>query len=202
MEKNRLEAFSDGVLAIIITIMVLELTLPTGDTIQDFAQILPTLLTYVLSFFFVAIYWVNHHLMFNITGKINLKILWANMVWLFIISLIPFTTAWAGKHPTSWAPLSIYFADMALASISFHILYALILHEKGEKIHFGIRNIASLVVYTLAAALGGFCPIAAYIIVAIISLWWIFPHKNKNSSASTSTPDEQTPPETNQDNAE
>lgn len=175
MDKNRLEAFSDGVLAIIITIMVLELTLPVGDKFKDFAGILPTLLTYLLSFFFVAIYWVNHHLMFNISGKVNLKILWTNIIWLFVISLIPFTTAWAGKYPTSWAPLSVYFADMALASISFHILYALILHEKGEKIKFGVRNITSLVVYALAAGLGGFCPIAAYVVVAIVSLWWVIP---------------------------
>ncbi len=182
MEKNRLEAFSDGVLAIIITIMVLELSLPAGDGIKDFGAIMPLLLTYLLSFFFVAIYWVNHHLMFNITGKVNLKILWANIVWLFVISLIPFTTAWAGKYPTSWAPLSIYFADMALACISFHILYALILHEKGEKIRFDVRNISSLVVYTLAACLGGFCPIAAYVVVALVSLWWIFPMKKKKAA--------------------
>ena len=179
MEKNRLEAFSDGVLAIIITIMVLELSLPLGDGIKDFAVILPTLLTYLLSFFFVAIYWVNHHLMFHISEKVNLKILWVNIVWLFVISLIPFATAWVGKYPTSWAPLSIYFGDMALACITFHVMYAFILQEKGEKVRFDVRNIASLVVYTLAAGLGGFCPIAAFIVVAIVSLWWVFPAKKK-----------------------
>jgi len=188
MEKNRLEAFSDSVLAIIITIMVLELSLPVGDGIKDFAAIMPTLLTYLLSFFFVAIYWVNHHMMFTITGTVNVKILWANMVWLFVISLIPFTTAWVGKYPTSWAPLSVYFADMALASISFHIMYALILREKGEKIRFGVRNIVSLVVYTLAAAVGGFCPIAAFILVAIVSLWWIVPSKKKFSTPDAASP--------------
>ena len=179
MEKNRLEAFSDGVLAIIITIMVLELTLPLGDGFKDFAAIMPLLLTYVLSFFFVAIYWVNHHLMFHISERVNLKILWVNIVWLFVISLIPFTTAWVGKYPTSWAPLSIYFGDMALASITFHLLYALILKEKGEKVKFDVRNYVSLAVYTLAAGLGGFCPIAAFIIVAAVSLWWVFPARKK-----------------------
>ena len=181
MEKNRLEAFSDGVLAIIITIMVLELSLPVGDKLSDFANILPTLLTYVLSFFFVAIYWVNHHLMFNIAEKVNLKIVWVNIVWLFIISLIPFTTAWAGKYPTSFAPLAVYFADMALASIAFHVLYALILHEKGAKIKFTARNYISLAVYTLAAIFGGFCPVAAFIVVALVSCWWIFPQKKKDN---------------------
>lgn len=190
MEKNRLEAFSDGVLAIIITIMVLELSLPVGDKFKDFAAILPLLLTYVLSFFFVAIYWVNHHLMFHLTERVNLKILWVNIVWLFVISLIPFTTAWVGKHPTSWAPLSIYFADMALACITFHIMYALVLREKGEKVRFDARNIVSLVVYALAAGLGGFCPIAAFIVVALVSLWWVIPKKIKKSKADSQNSDQ------------
>ena len=179
MEKNRLEAFSDGVLAIVITIMVLELSLPAGDGIKDFANILPLLLTYVLSFFFVAIYWVNHHIIFNMLEKVNLKIIWVNIIWLFIISLIPFTTAWAGKYPTSFAPLAVYFADMAFASIAFHIMYFLILKAKDEKCKLGLRSIASLVVYTLAAAVGGFCPIAAFIVVALVSCWWIIPERKK-----------------------
>ena len=186
MDKNRLEAFSDGVLAIIITIMVLELSLPVGDGIKDFAGILPLLLTYVLSFFFVAIYWVNHHIMFSLTERVNLKILWMNIVWLFVISLIPFTTAWVGKYPTSWAPLSVYFADMALACITFHIMYALVLREKGQKVKFDVRNITSLIVYALAAGLGGFCPIAAFVIVALVSLWWVIPMKQNKSVASYS----------------
>ena len=202
MEKNRLEAFSDGVLAIIITIMVLELSLPAGDKFSDFAGILPTLLTYLLSFFFVAIYWVNHHLMFNISGKVNLKILWANMIWLFIISLIPFTTAWAGQHPTSWAPLTVYFADMALASISFHVLYGLILQAKGEKIKFGVRNIVSLLVYALAAGLGGFCPIAAYVVVAVVSLWWVFPMPKKKGAAEQQESPQQEKPAADTDEQE
>ncbi|MBO4252158.1 MAG: DUF1211 domain-containing protein [Clostridia bacterium] len=179
MEKNRLEAFSDGVLAIVITIMVLELSLPAGDGLKDFADILPLLLTYLLSFFFVAIYWVNHHLIFNVLGKTNLKIIWVNIIWLFVISLIPFTTAWAGKYPTSFAPLSVYFSDMALASIAFHVLYFLIMRQNGEKCKLGLRSIVSLVVYTSAAAVGGFCPVAAFIVVAIVSCWWVFPERKK-----------------------
>jgi uncharacterized membrane protein len=183
MEKNRLEAFSDGVLAIVITIMVLELSLPAGDKMADFANILPLLLTYVLSFFFVAIYWVNHHIIFNKVEKVNVKIIWVNMVWLFVISLIPFTTAWAGKYPMSFAPLAVYFADMALASIAFHIMYFLIQRAKGEKCKLGLRSIVSLVVYTLAAMVGGFCPIAAFIVVAAVSCWWIFPEKEKGKES-------------------
>lgn len=93
MEKNRLEAFSDGVLAIIITIMILELKQPVGAALSDFLALMPTLLAYLLSFVFVAIYWVNHHLMFQQAEKINVKILWCNIAWLFVMSFIPFCTA-------------------------------------------------------------------------------------------------------------
>ena len=185
MTKNRLEAFSDGVLAIIITIMVLELGLPAGDKFRDLAAIAPTLLGYLLSFFFVAIYWVNHHMVFHDVETVNLKILWSNVVWLFIISFIPFATAWAGKYPSSWAPVTVYFADMALASVTFHVMYYFIVKENGlenpaekaKPFRLDLRSIMSLIVYTAAAGVGAFCPIAAYVAVAIVSLWWIVPKK-------------------------
>ena len=180
MEKNRLEAFSDGVLAIIITIMILELKLPESDGLSDFLALWPILLAYLLSFAFIAIYWVNHHLIFHDTAKINLGILWCNIAWLFVMSFIPFATAWVGLHPTSWAPLAIYFADMSLASITFHLMYYLIIKQNGQKFTLGLRSIISLITYFLAACLGGFCPVAAFIIVAAVSCWWIFPEKPKS----------------------
>ena len=179
MEKNRLEAFSDGVIAIIITIMVLELKQPVGERLKDFFDLGPTLLAYLLSFVFVAIYWVNHHLIFQLAEKINVKILWCNIAWLFVMSFIPFSTAWVGTYPTAWAPLSVYFLDMALASVAFHIMYFLILRENGIKFSLNARSIISLVTYTGAAMFGGFCPIAAFIIVAVVSCWWIFLAKGK-----------------------
>ena len=179
MEKNRLEAFSDGVLAIIITIMVLELKQPVGDAWRDFWSLWPTLSAYFISFFFIAIYWVNHHLIFQIAQTINVKILWCNIVWLFVMSFIPFSTAWVGTYPSSWAPICVYFADMALASIAFHLMYYLILHEAGAKFHWTLRSILSLIIYSAAAAFGGFCPVAAFIVVALVSAWWIFPAKKK-----------------------
>ena len=182
MDKNRLEAFSDGVLAIIITIMVLEFSLPNGDGFRDFFALGPTLLSYLLSYFFVAIYWVNHHLIFHAAERVNLKILWCNVVWLFTMSFIPFTTAWVGKYPTSQAPLTVYFTDMALASIAFHVMYYLIARENGEKkLRLNARSIISLITYAAAAGLGGFCPIAAYIAVAAVSLWWVVPAKKRPS---------------------
>ena len=178
MEKNRLEAFSDGVLAIIITIMILELKQPVGDGLKDFLALGPTLLAYLLSFVFIAIYWVNHHQIFQKAEQINVKILWCNIAWLFVMSFIPFTTAWVGTYPTSWAPLSVYFADMSLASITSHGMIWLIARENGEKFRLGLRSIVSLIVYFAAAVLGGLCPIAAFIVVAVVSCWWIVPEKN------------------------
>lgn len=181
MEKNRLEAFSDGVLAIIITIMILELKQPEGDSITNFLKLAPTLLAYLLSYVFIAIYWVNHHLIFEKTEYINVHILWCNFAWLFTMSFIPFATAWVGTYPTSWFPLSLYFADMSLASITFHLMYYLIIKSSGQKEAFKLnaRSIISLLTYFLAAVFGGFFPIAAYILVAAVSCWWIFPEKIK-----------------------
>ena len=181
MEKGRLEAFSDGVLAIIITIMVLELGLPGGDGVDDLLVLAPTLRAYVISFLFIAIYWVNHHQMFHDVEKVNVKVLWCNIAWLFVMSLIPFSTAWIEAYPESWFPLTHYFADMALAAIAFHLMAYLIARENGRPFKLGVRSIVSLATYCLAAVLGGLCPVAAYIAVAAVSCWWIVPMKPRES---------------------
>ena len=183
MDKNRLEAFSDGVLAIIITIMVLELKQPAGDNWGDLLALGPIILSYVLSFIFVAIYWVNHHLIFQQAERINVKILWCNIAWMFSMSFIPFTTAWVGSYPNSGLPVGLYFADMLLACLTFHLMYYLIAVENGRKNEFRLspRNVISIITYFLAAVLGGLCPVAAYIVVAIVSCWWIIPAKTKHS---------------------
>ena len=182
MEKNRLEAFSDGVLAIIITIMVLELQLPSGDSWHDIGALWPILLAYLISFLFLAIYWVNHHLIFQMAKTINVKILWCNIAWLFVLSFIPFATAWVGLYPRSYVPLCLYFADMFLASVAFHLMVYLITKEKGEKLVLGVKSYISLGTYFLAAVLGGFCPSVAFVAVAAVSCWWIFPEKKQVST--------------------
>lgn len=181
MEKNRLEAFSDGVLAIIITIMILELKQPPGDGWGDFLSLAPTLLTYLFSFVFIAIYWVNHHLIFHDVQQVNVKILWCNIAWLFVMSFIPFATAWVGTYPDSWAPLCLYFGDMSLACITFHLMCYLIFKDSrpDEEFKLGVRSVASLFSYIAASLLGGFFPAAAFILVAIVSLWWIVPMKQE-----------------------
>lgn len=181
MEKNRLEAFSDGVLAIIITIMILELKQPVSDSWGDFLKLWPTLLTYLLSFLFISIYWVNHHTIIHQASQVNYPILWCNIAWLFVMSFIPFTTAWIGTHPTSFAPVCLYFADMLLACLTFHLMVFLIARVNGTSKHFRLspRNIISIITYSAAAFFGGFCPVAAYIVVAVVSCWWIIPEKIK-----------------------
>ena len=178
MEKGRLEAFSDGVLAIVITIMILELRLPSGDGVGDLLSLLPPLLTYLVSFLFIAIYWVNHHLVFHSVEQVDLPILWCNITWLFFLSFIPFATAWVGNHPTSWVPLSLYFSDMTLACIAFHLMCFYVQRIHGKRLRLGARSITSLAVYFGAAALGGFCPVAAFIAVAAVSCSWIVPKKD------------------------
>jgi uncharacterized membrane protein len=179
MDKNRLEAFSDGVLAIIITIMVLELKQPLGDSLDDLMALWPVLVSYLVSFLFIAIYWVNHHITFHDVEKVNIKILWCNIKWLLTMSFIPFFTAWVGAYPESWTPISLYFLDMFLASATFHVMFYFIVCESGDKenFHLGPRSIISLVTYFLAAVLGGFCPTVSMIVVAVVSCWWFFPDK-------------------------
>lgn len=152
-----------------------------GDSLRSLLKLTPTLLAYLLSFVFIAIYWVNHHQIFHDAQTVNVKILWCNIAWLFTMGFIPFTTAWVGTYPNSWVPLSLYFADMSLASIAFHLMHYLIFKEgcPNQKYKLGARSIISLLTYFLAAWLGGFCPIAAFIAVAVVSCWWIFPIRHK-----------------------
>ena len=179
MEKNRLEAFSDGVLAIIITIMVLELSLPAGDSLEDLLELAPTMLSYLLSFVFVAIYWINHHLILHDAETVNVGILWCNIVWLLVLSFIPFTTAWVGAHPTSLVPLCLYFSCMFAVSVTFNLMHFLIVLEAGKRDEFdlSLRGYLSMLTYLMAAVLGGFYPIAAYAAVTAVTCWWIIPEK-------------------------
>ena len=177
MEKNRLEAFSDGVLAIVITIMVLELKQPLGDGWSDLLALKPILLSYLLSFVFIAIYWVHHHMIFQRAERVNIRILWCNIVWLFVMSFIPFTTTWIGTYPQSNVPVFLYFFDMLLACLAFNLMNYLIAVENGrkEEFRFSPQIIGSSIGYLLAVILGSFCPTAAYIVVVIVTCWRLVP---------------------------
>ena len=131
MNKERLTAFSDGVIAIIITIMVLELKVPHGATVAALSGILPVFLSYVLSFVFVAIYWNNHHHLLHAARRVNGAILWANMHLLFWLSLIPFTTGWMGENDFSELPAAIYGVSMLMPAIAYFVLQKCIVRANG-----------------------------------------------------------------------
>jgi uncharacterized membrane protein len=183
MIKGRLEAFSDGVLAIIITIMVLQLPTPKGGTLAALQPVIPVLLTYLLSFIYVGIYWNNHHHLFQAAQHLAGGILWANLNLLFWLSLIPFTTAWVGAHPLASWPLALYGADMLLAAIAYFILTrALIAHHGKDSllassIGADRKGAISLALYMTAVGFAfaqPWCAIACYMIVPIM---WFLPDR-------------------------
>src|SRR3954453_8588970 len=132
MGKNRLEAFSDGVLAIIITIMVLELKAPHAATFAALAPLLPVFLSYVLSFLYVGIYWNNHHHLLHATQRVSGAILWANLYLLFWLSLFPLSTAWMGENTLAPAPTAAYGFVLLMAAIAYNILQHAILAHEGR----------------------------------------------------------------------
>ena len=134
MGKGRLEAFSDGVIAIIITIMVLEMKVPHGTELAALRPLWPVFLSYVLSFVYIAIYWNNHHHMLHVTERLNGNVLWANTHLLFWLSLIPFVTAWMGENHFAPAPTAVYGAVMMMAGIAYWILVRAILAVEGHSV--------------------------------------------------------------------
>jgi len=131
MTKGRLEAFSDGVIAILITIMILELKVPEGAGVDELRRVLPAFLSYVLSFVYLGIYWVNHHHMLTMTERINGKILWANLHLLFWLSLVPAATAWLGESHLATLPTVVYGAVLLGPAIAYYILQNAIIAEEG-----------------------------------------------------------------------
>jgi uncharacterized membrane protein len=183
MSTTRLEAFSDGVLAIIITIMVLELRVPHGTTLADLAPVLPTFLSYVLSFIYLGIYWNNHHHMLHVTRQVTGSILWANLHLLFWLSLVPFTTAWMGENHFAAAPTALYGIILLMAAIAYEILqHQIVAHEgPGSVLATAVGRVLmgklSPVLYLSAiglAFLNQWISDALYIAVA---LWWLVPDR-------------------------
>ena len=180
MGKGRLEAFSDGVIAIIITIMVLEMKVPHGDSLSDIKPLLPVFFSYILSFIYVGIYWNNHHHMLQAVKHVNGKVLWANVHLLFWLSLIPFCTAWIGENHFSQWPVFIYGCDLIMCAVAYSILvFSLIdLHGKDSTFAQAIgtdkKGKISTLIYCIGIALSfvnSYLGLATYIIVACI--WFI-----------------------------
>jgi uncharacterized membrane protein len=183
MKKGRLEAFSDGVIAIIITIMVLELHVPHGDHVSDLAPMLPVLLSYILSFVNVGIYWNNHHHMLYLADKVNGGVLWANLHLLFWLSVIPFATAWMGENHFAQWPVILYGGVLVMNGVAYVILSRLLIKEAGRGSALAValgddwKGNFSVAIYIVAIALAFVDPriaMALYVIVAII---WIIPDR-------------------------
>jgi uncharacterized membrane protein len=181
MHKGRLEAFSDGVLAIIITIMVLELKTPHGSALSDLRPLLPVFLSYALSFLYVGIYWNNHHHMFQVTPHVTGGILWANLHLLFWLSLIPFTTAWIGDHPAAPIPAAVYGVVLLLAAIAYWNLQRTILRAPGGNATLAaalgrdLKGKISPLAYLTAIPLGFVSTWLAYAIYLLMALVWLVP---------------------------
>lgn len=185
MTKSRLEAFSDGVIAIIITIMVLEMKVPHDTGLSALLALWPVFISYLLSFIFVAIYWVNHHHLLHTVHHVNSGIMWSNNALLFILSLIPFTTGWMGENHFDKLPVALYSINLLLCAISYYMLQQTIMKhyqhstaltdalKKQEK-----KGMISLAFYILAVPLAFYLPVLSALCFIIVSVLWIIPDKN------------------------
>lgn len=181
MNKSRLEIFSDGVIAIAITIMVLELEPPHAVGLADLGTVLPGLLRYLLSFVYVGIYWVNHHALMDRVSRVDGGVLWANLHLLFWLSLIPFVTAWAGEHPMESGPVALYGAVLLMCSVAFMLL-ARLLRARGysdarsrHALWQDRTNYLSILLYALAIGLSVWYAPAGSVIHVIVALLWLRP---------------------------
>ncbi len=180
MGKGRLEAFSDGVIAVILTIMVLELKAPHGSDLAALGPLLPVFLSYVLSFIYVGIYWNNHHHMLHAVHHINGRVLWANLHLLFWLSLVPFVTAWVNENHYAALPVALYGFVLLMAGVSYYLLERLLIVEHGKDSQLALamgkdyKGAASVVIYALAIGLAFvnvWVSCALYVVVAM--LWFI-----------------------------
>lgn len=183
MEKNRLEAFSDGVLAILITIMVLELKVPHGADLAALKPLLPVFLSYVLSFIYLGIYWNNHHHLLKAVTRINGGIMWANLHLLFWLSLLPFVTGWMGENHFTSLPSAVYGAVLLIAAIAYYILQSLIIAEEGRGSRLAVslgndwKGKLSPVLYATGIAISFFRPWLAGCIYVLVALLWLIPDR-------------------------
>lgn len=183
MNKGRLEAFSDGVFAIIITIMVLEMKVPHGEDLHALRPVLPTFLSYVLSFVYVGIYWNNHHHLLHAASGVTGSTLWANLHLLFWLSLFPFATGWLGENHSAAAPSAFYGVILLMAAVSYAILQRSILAAEGpdsilkRALGRDWKGKLSPVLYIAATVSSFWSPLAAQAIFVIVALMWLVPDR-------------------------
>jgi uncharacterized membrane protein len=190
MTTGRLEAFTDAVIAIVITILVLELRVPHEPELAALSRDVPVFLTYVLSFVYLGIYWNNHHHMMVLTERVNGKILWANLHLLFWLSLVPFTTAWMGETDFAEVPTAFYGADLLLAAIAYFILQTAIIAEEGPDSRLraalgrDLKGKISPLLYLAAIPLAFVSPWIALAVYVLVALMWLVPDRRIESAVS------------------
>lgn len=181
MGKNRLEAFSDGVIAIIITIMVLEMKVPHGETVEALLPLFPVFLSYILSFIYVGIYWNNHHHMLHTVKRVSGSVLWANLHLLFWLSLFPFATGWLGENHFAALPSALYGMVLLMAACAYFILQHAIISSEGEKsllkaaVGQDRKGKASLVLYIIAVIAAFWLTWVAHLIYIAVAIMWLIP---------------------------
>ncbi|MGK4567880.1 TMEM175 family protein [Flavobacterium sp. 3HN19-14] len=183
MNKGRLEAFSDGVLAIILTIMVLELKVPESADFESLLELFPVFLSYILSFIYIGIYWNNHHHMMHSVSKVNGKILWANLHLLFWLSLVPFATGWMGENHFAKATLTVYGAMLLMAGVAYWILQSIIIKSQGQNsilkkaVGKDWKGLSSPPLYTLGIILSFFNEWLSGAVYIFVALMWLVPDR-------------------------
>jgi uncharacterized membrane protein len=183
MGKGRLEAFSDGVIAVIITIMVLELKVPRGAQLNDLVDLIPVFFSYVLSYLYVGIYWNNHHHMLHTVQRVTGGILWANLHLLFWLSLIPFTTDWMSENHFSTWPTFVYGLVLMLAAISYWLLQTCVIQTQGahsllrKAVGGDLKGKVSPALYLLALGLGFVATWMALAVYVLVALFWLIPDR-------------------------
>ncbi len=190
MSKGRLEAFSDGVLAIIITIMVLELGVPHEPTLAALLPLLPVFLSYILSFVFIGIYWNNHHHLLQATRQVTGSVLWANLHLLFWLSLVPFATGWMGETEFQSWPVALYGMVLLLAAIAYYILARTLVASQGKDSALAValgkdtKGKISLIIYAVAIPLAFVNPWISCALYVLVAAMWLIPDRRIEKSIS------------------
>ena len=183
MGKGRLEAFSDGVIAVIITIMVLEMKVPHGVDPAALQPLIPVLISYVLSYLYVGIYWNNHHHMLHAVRTVNGKVLWANLHLLFWLSLIPFVTGWMGENHFAEVPVALYGAVLLMCAVAYYILSRILIRYGGSDSMLGaavgkdFKGKISVVIYAVAIPLAFASPWLAFGLYVFVAAMWFVPDR-------------------------
>jgi uncharacterized membrane protein len=191
MNKGRLEAFSDGVIAIIITIMVLELKVPHETDLAALRPLIPVFLSYVLSFIYLGIYWNNHHHMLQAVRQVNGTILWANMHLLFWLSLIPFVTAWTGENFFAPVPVAFYGIVLLMSAIAYYILSRVLISHHGKESTLAIaigrdfKGKISVVIYAVAVLLSLVNSWLAFLLYVSVAIMWLIPDRRIEKTMSS-----------------